>query len=122
MAQGLESVCRRAAQDWHIGCSFGVKGNEGRTTLWSGTRPGDTMADLIFCLAFLRLQITLEERLTRRGIVSVTASTCKGILGRQHEEDCTSLFNPRFMDDLAVLVEGTRQNRWWPDFRVHSRP
>ena len=101
MAQGLEPVWRRAAQDWHIGCSFGVKGNEGRTMLWSGRRPGDTMADLIFCLAFLRLQMTLEERLSRRGIVNV-----KGIFGGQHEEDCTSLFNPTFMDDLAVLVEG----------------
>ena len=74
--------------------------------LWSGTRPGDTMADLIFCLAFLRLQMTLEERLSRRGIVNVTASARKGIFGGQHEEDCTSLFNPTFMDDLAVLVEG----------------
>ena len=64
MAQGLEPVWRRAAQDWHIGCSFGVKGNEGRTMLWSGMRNGDTMADLIFCLAFLRLQMTLEEMLT----------------------------------------------------------
>ena len=27
------------------------------------------------------------------------------IFGGQHEEDCTSLFNPTFMDDLAVLVE-----------------
>ena len=62
--------------------------------LWSGTRPGDTMADLIFCLGFLRLQVTLEERLTQRGIVSVTASARKGIFGGQHEEDCTSLFNP----------------------------
>ena len=80
MAQGLEPVWRRAAQDWHIGCSFGVKGSEGRTMLWSGTRPGDTMADLIFCLAFLRLQMTLEERLTRRRIVNVTASARKGII------------------------------------------
>ena len=31
MAQGLEPVWRRAAQDWHIGCSIGVKGKEGRT-------------------------------------------------------------------------------------------
>ena len=106
MAQGLEPVWRRAAQDWHSGCSFGVKGNEGRTMLWSGTRPGDTMADLIFCIAFLRFQMTLEERLTRRGIVNVTASARKGIFDRQHEEDCTSPFNPTFMDDLAVLVEG----------------
>ena len=98
-----------------------VKGNEGRTMLWSGTRPGDTMADLIFCLAYLRLQMTLEERLTRREIVNVTASARKGIFGGQHEEDCTLLFNPTFMDDLAVLV-GTRQNRCWPNFRVHSRP
>ena len=34
MAQGLEPVLRRAAQDWHSGCSFGVKGNEGRTIAW----------------------------------------------------------------------------------------
>ena len=66
--------------------------------LWSGTRPGDTMADLIFCLAFLRLHMTLEERLSRRGIVNVSASARKGIFGGQHEEDCTSLFNPTFMD------------------------
>ena len=106
MAQGLEPVWRRAALDWHNGCSFGVKGNEGRTMLWSGTRPGDTMADLIFCLAFLRLQMTLEERLTQRGIVNVTASARKGIFDGKHEEGCTSLLNPTFMDDLAVLVEG----------------
>ena len=30
----------------------------------------------------------------------------KGICGGQHDEDLTSLFNPTFMDDLAVLVEG----------------
>ena len=47
MAQGPEPVWRCAAQDWHISCSFRVKGNECRTMLWSGTRPGDTMADLI---------------------------------------------------------------------------
>ena len=58
-AQCLDTVWRRAAQD----CSFGVKGNERWTMLWSGTRSGDTMADLIFCLAFARLQVTLEERL-----------------------------------------------------------
>ena len=52
---------------------------------WSGKRPGDTMADLIFCLAFPRLQMTLEERLTRRGIVNVTASARKGIFDGQHE-------------------------------------
>ena len=74
--------------------------------LWSGTRPGDTMADLIFCHAFLRLQMTLEERLTQRGIVNVTASARNCIFAGQHEEDCTSHFNPTFMDDLAVLVEG----------------
>ena len=28
MAQGLEPVGRRAAQDWHIGCSFGVRGQD----------------------------------------------------------------------------------------------
>ena len=50
--------------------------------------------------------MTLEERLTQRGIVNVTASARKGIFDGQHEEDCTSLFNPTFMDDLAVLVEG----------------
>ena len=27
-AEGLEQVWRRAAQDWHTGCSFGVKGKE----------------------------------------------------------------------------------------------
>ena len=92
MAQGMEPVWRRAALDWHIGCSFGVTGNEGRTMLWSGTRPGDTMEDLIFCLAFLRLQMT--QRLSRRGIVNVTASARKGFFfGGQHEEDCTSLFH-----------------------------
>ena len=50
--------------------------------------------------------MTLEERLTRRGIVNVTASARKGIFDGQHEEDCTSLLNPTFMDDLAVLFEG----------------
>ena len=40
IAQGLELVWRRAALDWHIGCLFGVNGKEGRTVLWSGTRPG----------------------------------------------------------------------------------
>ena len=30
----------------------------------------------------------------------------RGIFDGQHEEDCTSLFNPTFMDDMAVLVEG----------------
>ena len=34
-AQGLEPLWKRAAQDWHIGCSFGVKGKEGGTVLWS---------------------------------------------------------------------------------------
>ena len=71
------------------------------------------MADLIFCLAFLRLQMTLEGRLTQRGIVNVTASACKGIFDGQHEEDCTSLFNPTFMDDLVVLVEGDSPEQMW---------
>ena len=107
MAHGLETGVEACSAGLRIGCSFGVKGNEGRTMLWSGTRPGDTiMADLIFSLAFLRLQMTLEDRLTRRGIVNVTASARKGIFGGQHEEDCTSPFNPTFMDDSAVLVEG----------------
>ena len=29
MAQGLEPVWRRAAQDWHIGCSFESEGQRG---------------------------------------------------------------------------------------------
>ena len=41
-AQELEPVWRRAAQNWHIVCSFGVNGKEDRTVLWSGTRPGGT--------------------------------------------------------------------------------
>ena len=95
-AQGLEPLWRRAAQDRLIGCSFGVKVKEGRTVLWSGTRPGDTMADLIFCLAFLRFQVSLEERLAQHGIASTTASARKGIFGGQHDKDLTSLFSPTF--------------------------
>ena len=64
------------------------------------------MADLIFCLAFLWLQVSLEERLAQHGIASTTASARKGIFSGQHDEDHTSLFNPTFMDDLAVFVEG----------------
>ena len=75
---------------------------QGRTMIWSRTIPGDTMADLIFCLASLRLQLSLEERLAQRGIVSVTASARKGIFDGQHEEDCTPLFNPTFKDDLTT--------------------
>ena len=63
-------------------------------------------ADVVFCLAFLRLQVSLEERLARHGIASTTASAHKGISGGHHDEDLTSLFNPTFMDDLAVFVEG----------------
>ena len=77
--------------------------------LWSGSRHGDTMADLIFCLAFLRLQVSLEERPAQHGIASTMASAGKGIFGGQHDEDLGSLFNPTFMDDLAVLVEGNTE-------------
>ena len=34
------------------------------------------------------------------------ASGRKGIFGGQHDENLTSLFNPTFLDDLAILVEG----------------
>ena len=112
MAQGLEQVWRRAAQDWHIGCSFGVMGNEGRTMLWSGTRPGDTMADLIFCLAFLRLQMILEERFRAQGHFWWTARGGMYVALQSHVHG-----------RLGGLGErGTRQNRCWPNFRVHSRP
>ena len=69
-------------QDWHIGCSFGVKGNEGRTMLWSGTRSGDTTADLIFCLAFLRLQMTLEERFDCQCLKQPKRSRRRGVRGQ----------------------------------------
>ena len=52
------------------------------------------MADLIFCLAFLRVRVSLEERLAQHGIASTTASARKDIIGGQHDEDLTSLFNP----------------------------
>ena len=38
---------RRALQDWHVGCSFGIQNTTQRTLLWSGTRPGDALADLV---------------------------------------------------------------------------
>ena len=49
------------------------------------------MADLIFCLTFLRLQVSLEERPVQHGIASGTTSANKDIFRGQHDEDL--LFN-----------------------------
>ena len=72
------------------------EGPGGQESTLVRTRLGDT-------LTFLRLQVSLEERLAQHGIAIATASARKGIFGGQHDED---LLDPTFMDDLAVLVEG----------------
>ena len=78
MAQGLEPVW---LAHWMLLRGEGQGGQDGALV---GHERGDTVADLIFCLAFLRLQVSLEARLAQHGITSVTASARKGIFGGQH--------------------------------------
>ena len=64
----VQGVWRKITRDWQAGFSFKVVDSEMRVSLWSGTRLGDTLADVVFCLAFLIVQQKLEVELDKRGL------------------------------------------------------
>ncbi len=49
---GVSEVWQRLALDWHCDSYFAVEGFQQLVATWTGVRPGDSVADLIFVVFF----------------------------------------------------------------------
>lgn len=95
----------RLARDWHTGANFRVKGGSSWLLPDDGTRPGDPLADVVFCGAFFRFQQHLVMSLEASGLVATLPVAGQHVFDNGEAPEAVGLLPPTFMDDLAVLVQ-----------------
>ncbi len=78
---------------------------------WTGTRPGDPVADLIFIMFFLLVQCDLQTALAAAGLVSEFPLDPAAPFGQGCAATSVQLKPPTFMDDLVILLQDKRPAR-----------
>ena len=105
--RGVEWIWSRFSQAWHRHTSSGVEGSDRRAELWSGTRPGDPVADVTFAFVFAEAQRELREAIDRMGLQTTVTIRGRSVFGCEGVAPTEQrLEEPTFMDDMAVLVSG----------------
>ena len=100
---GVPSFWARAAADWHRCAAFHVPGSPDMVVTHAGTKPGDPLADLIFCIAFFQYQQELQQTLSDEGLLIHLPKPGPSLL-----EPCDDLTEsvpfgtPAFFDDFFV--------------------
>ena len=69
LSLGVPPFWARAAADWHRCAAFHVPGSLDMIVTHAGTKPGDPLADLIFCIAFFQYQQELLQALSDKGLL-----------------------------------------------------
>ena len=69
LSLGVPPFGARAAADWHRCAAFHVTGSPDMVVTHAGTKPGDPLADLIFCIAFFQCQQELQQALLDGGLL-----------------------------------------------------
>ena len=64
----IPEVWKKLVRDWHACCSFAVAGSKRRIHTFSGVRPGDPLAHVVFCMIFRKVQTEVKRRLAEAGL------------------------------------------------------
>ena len=97
LSLGVPPFWTRAAADWHRCAAFHIPGSPDMVVTHAGTKPGDPLADLIFCIAFFQCQQELQQAL-------LDEASPGPFLLEQHDGFVESMpFGaPAFFDDFFV--------------------
>ena len=103
LSLGVPSFWARAAADWHRCAAFHVPGSPDMVVTHAGTKPGDPLADLIFCIAFFQYQQELQQALFDEGLL-IHLSTPGHFLLEPCDDFAESVpfGTPAFFDDFFV--------------------
>ena len=104
--QGVPAAWADMVRDWHKLASFSIQGATTVVVPSAGTRPGDPLSDLIFAVAFGRLQADLMQQLAEAGLEVTIPVVDGGIFAATGGGDISEcrVELPTFMDDMAILL------------------
>ena len=103
-AQGVAAIWRRFARDWHSWACFRTREGQRIARPWSGTRPGDPLADVCFAMVFAAVQLEIREFLDAKGWQHTFRGDGASIFGDVDTSVHTRLHEPCYMDDLAICL------------------
>ena len=101
---GLAQGWAAAIADWHRHSWFCVRGGTNAVTLRTGTRPGDPLADLVFALNLVAIQLEVLAALRSAGLVHEVVIDATSVFSPAGIEEVTEVSLPTFMDDMVVLI------------------
>ena len=80
-ALGLDEQWATAVREWHRECWYGVAGSPDMVATFRGARPGDPIADMIFCCVFALLMRKLALRLAGCGVKVALPGDASALVG-----------------------------------------
>ena len=96
---GMAPVVAAMLADWRQTNWFTVQGAEKRALNFTGVRPGDRTADVMFAFAFARFHRKLVERLRKKGLLCAILQ-----LDASADESEEIHMEPAYMDDFFLPV------------------
>ncbi len=102
--EGSAPAWHKAIADWHVRTWFCVAGGSRKCFTSSGTRPGDPLADEVFCFSFAVLLFRVRTQLAGIGISLSVAQSAGGVFGEM-QESCEDVPPLAYMDDVVLLIE-----------------
>ena len=101
---GLEPGWTAAIADWHRLSWFCVRGGTNAVTLRTGTRPGDPLADLVFALNLVTIQLEVLAALRSADLLHEVDVDAPSVFCPSGIVEVKEVSLPTFMDDMVVLV------------------
>ena len=103
---GIAEPWVRAVRDWHQRTWFTVANGQRRCDTRSGTKPGDPLADAVFCFSFAVTVHTISAALQAAGLVLKVAAAGAGIFDSSGPEVEHTIPPLAYLDDLVFEIPG----------------
>ena len=103
---GLPSFLVHALSAIHDDTWFQLRGQNDCVRTEAGTRPGDSLADIIFSYVFAEVLRAVQDRLAPEEVLTqLPTSRTPGPFGEDNCQVTSPYLGPVWMDDLCVCVE-----------------